>query len=70
MNKIYLLNAIMLCVLFFIEELSAMCYTLISRLRIHFPNYHFNLYHVFTPGIPVCYEHGFIHRKKIDGPDI
>jgi hypothetical protein len=59
------------CVLFFIKELSLMCHIVISRLRIQFPYYSFALYHVSTPALIRAYhKQGFIHEKKIAGPDI
>jgi hypothetical protein len=66
-----LFNAIVVCVLFLIKELSVMCYIVISRLPIRFSNCSFNLHHLFAPIlIPAFYEHDFLHQKNIAGPDI
>ena len=71
MGKIYLVNAILLCALFFIKEFCVMYHIVISRWPIQLFNCNFKVYHVLTPAlIPAFYEHGFVYQKKITGPDI
>ncbi len=68
MNKIYLLNAILVCVLFFVKEFSIMYRIVITRLPIQ--TYSYPPSHISTlPIIPAFHKHNTAYEKTIAGPD-